>query len=187
MTIHQKVTRPGYTGWFSDTYQSLEAGIAECQAQWPDAVVTTAEMAPNDWQGIKKETCIVVTIGPETLYRAEVIADSSGKWTGNAMRYVTREAAEDAARDLSARWTLVREWRVVPDAGTDVGATVLIGRLGIHHGSAVCIGRRGEDKTCTWRHVSRPAWFDGAEVIEDRSLQEVMRKVIEEGERRYGR
>jgi uncharacterized protein involved in type VI secretion and phage assembly len=45
-------------------------------------------------------------------YRVMVIADSSGQFCGNGMRYPTREAAEVAARDLFARWTLVTEWRV---------------------------------------------------------------------------
>lgn len=46
-------------------------------------------------------------------YKIEVIADSSGQWAGNAMRYATQEEAEAAARDLASRWVLVREWRVV--------------------------------------------------------------------------
>lgn len=44
----------------------------------------------------------------------EVIADSSGKWCGNALRFATRGEAEDNVRDLSWRWLLVRETRVVP-------------------------------------------------------------------------
>jgi hypothetical protein len=48
------------------------------------------------------------------MFKVEVIADSSGKWCGNAMRFATREGAEAYARDLAWRWTLVREWRVVP-------------------------------------------------------------------------
>lgn len=46
-------------------------------------------------------------------YKPEVIADSSGKWAGNALRFATREEAEAQVRDLSWRWTLVRETRVV--------------------------------------------------------------------------
>ena len=44
----------------------------------------------------------------------EVIADSSGEWTGNGLRFATREAAETWAKDLSYRWFLVRETRAVP-------------------------------------------------------------------------
>lgn len=46
-------------------------------------------------------------------FAVEVIADSSGEWAGNGMRYETREPAEAAARDLMSRWFLVREWRVI--------------------------------------------------------------------------
>lgn len=47
-------------------------------------------------------------------FKIEVIADSSGKWVGNGCRYPTREMAERAARNLSDRWTLVRDYRAVP-------------------------------------------------------------------------
>ena len=43
----------------------------------------------------------------------EVIADSSGVWAGNGLRFATKEAAEAWVLDLSMRWTLVRETRVV--------------------------------------------------------------------------
>ncbi len=49
-------------------------------------------------------------------YAAEVIADASGKWCGNALRFATREEAEVYARDLFSRWTLVKEFRVVESA-----------------------------------------------------------------------
>jgi len=47
-------------------------------------------------------------------YKVEVIADNSGKWVSNALRFPTKEKAEEYGRDLSARWTAVREWRAVP-------------------------------------------------------------------------
>jgi hypothetical protein len=50
-------------------------------------------------------------------YVAEVIADHTGKWIPNGLRFATREAAEAYAADLAWRWTAVREWRVV--ASTD--------------------------------------------------------------------
>lgn len=46
-------------------------------------------------------------------FKAEVIADSSGKWAGNALVFPTREQAEDYVRDLAGRWTLVIDTRVV--------------------------------------------------------------------------
>jgi hypothetical protein len=46
-------------------------------------------------------------------YAAEVIADSSGEWVGNALRFATKAEAETYAKDLYSRWTAVKEWRVV--------------------------------------------------------------------------
>jgi hypothetical protein len=47
------------------------------------------------------------------MFKVEVMADRSGEWCGNGLRFDTREKAEAYARDLWSRWTLVREWRVV--------------------------------------------------------------------------
>jgi hypothetical protein len=46
-------------------------------------------------------------------FRPELIADSSGKWCGNALRFATREEAEANVQDLMTRWTSVRETRVI--------------------------------------------------------------------------
>ena len=44
-------------------------------------------------------------------YKPEVITNSSGKWSDNALRFATQKEAEDNTRDLFGRWTLVTEWR----------------------------------------------------------------------------
>lgn len=46
-------------------------------------------------------------------FAAEVVADNSGKFYGNALRFATRQEAETYARTLEWNWTAVREWRVV--------------------------------------------------------------------------
>lgn len=46
----------------------------------------------------------------------EVIADSSGKFCGNAVRVATRQEAEAYARHKKASWTLVQETRVIESA-----------------------------------------------------------------------
>jgi len=46
-------------------------------------------------------------------FKPEVIADSSGQFVGNALRFATREEAEANVRDLAMRWIAVRETRVV--------------------------------------------------------------------------
>jgi hypothetical protein len=46
-------------------------------------------------------------------WKPEVIADSTGKWAGNALRFATKEEAEQNVLALSLRWLAVRETRVV--------------------------------------------------------------------------
>jgi hypothetical protein len=45
-------------------------------------------------------------------FKVEVIADNSGKWYSNSVRFATAPEAEAAGHDLAGRWTLVQEWRV---------------------------------------------------------------------------
>jgi hypothetical protein len=42
-----------------------------------------------------------------------VIADESGLWTSNALRFATHDEAQMYALDLGCRWTAVRNARVV--------------------------------------------------------------------------
>ena len=44
-------------------------------------------------------------------WKPEVIADSTGKWYDNALRFATREEAAASARELSMRWLAVRDWQ----------------------------------------------------------------------------
>lgn len=46
-------------------------------------------------------------------WKAEVIADNSGQWVSNGLRFATQQEAEGYARDLMYRWTAVREIRTV--------------------------------------------------------------------------
>ena len=52
-------------------------------------------------------------------YHVEVntVSCAPDAWTGNAVDHDTPEAAEEAARDLFARWTAVKFWRVTDDEG----------------------------------------------------------------------
>lgn len=47
------------------------------------------------------------------MFKVEVIADNSGTWTGNGLRFETVDEAEKYAIDLAGRWTAVRRWRVL--------------------------------------------------------------------------
>jgi hypothetical protein len=55
---------------------------------------------------------VEIPAGPKS-WAPEVIADNSGKWVGNALRFATREEAQANVENLMYRWTLVREIRVV--------------------------------------------------------------------------
>jgi hypothetical protein len=61
-------------------------------------------------------------------YAAEVVADDSGEWVGNGVRWplteAGRKAAESYVSNLAWRWTLVRDTRVVesPDDPSAVDA-----------------------------------------------------------------
>jgi hypothetical protein len=46
-------------------------------------------------------------------FKPEVIADSTGKFFGNALAFATKEEAEANVRDLSMKWMAVRETRAV--------------------------------------------------------------------------
>jgi hypothetical protein len=57
----------------------------------------------------------------EGRYRVEVIADDSGQFVANALRFDTAAEARAYAEALADRWTLVRSWRVV-DGQTEATA-----------------------------------------------------------------
>jgi hypothetical protein len=46
-------------------------------------------------------------------WKPEVIADSTGNWVGNALRFATKEEAEANVANLKSRWMMVMETRVV--------------------------------------------------------------------------
>lgn len=46
-------------------------------------------------------------------FAAQVVADSTGKFVGNALRFATKEEAERYAQDLFNRWMSCTDKRVV--------------------------------------------------------------------------
>ena len=46
-------------------------------------------------------------------YRAEVVAERGGKWSGNGLRFATEREAKIYVANLTMRWTLVTDTRVV--------------------------------------------------------------------------
>lgn len=59
-----------------------------------------------------------MTAEQETVvsWRPEFIADDSGKWASNGLRFATKEEAEISAKDTERRWMLVRQIRVMPSS-----------------------------------------------------------------------
>jgi nicotinamide riboside kinase len=46
-------------------------------------------------------------------WRPEVIADNSGEWVANSLRFATKEEAEANVQNLMMRWISVQQTRVV--------------------------------------------------------------------------
>ena len=63
---------------------------------------------------MKVDTSLADAAPNAASYAAEVQADSSGKWAGNALRFGTIDEAKSYVLDLYCRWTLVSACRVVP-------------------------------------------------------------------------
>lgn len=61
-------------------------------------------------------------------YKPEVIADGSGQWCGNALRFATEQEAQHYVNDLMMRWLSVRDTRIVPSED-DVNARIVNNRL----------------------------------------------------------
>jgi hypothetical protein len=59
---------------------------------------------------------------------AEVIADTNGAWTPNALRFATKQEAEAYVLDLASRWTAVRKTRTV-EVNHPVNYRYVVGQL----------------------------------------------------------
>lgn len=49
-------------------------------------------------------------------FTGEVIADGSGQWAGNGLRFATEQEARESVADLMRRWWLVTDTRIVQSA-----------------------------------------------------------------------
>jgi hypothetical protein len=63
-----------------------------------------------------------------TSWKGEVIADDTGTWTSNAMRFATDAEAKQYVYDLAMRWLAVREWRTMPSPDP-VNYAIIDGKL----------------------------------------------------------
>jgi hypothetical protein len=62
-------------------------------------------------------------------FKPEVIADNSGQWSANALRFATEAEAKLWNSDLALRWTAVRDTRVVE---CDDPVTARMDKVGEH-------------------------------------------------------
>jgi hypothetical protein len=105
------------------TYLGDKLYIEKVQPHWPDAakaqgkyhlLIERDEWISNDLEMLECELYgWAKSAGYFKSWAAEVIADSSGKWVGNALRFATATEAERYVSDLAMRWTAVRQTRVV--------------------------------------------------------------------------
>jgi len=61
-------------------------------------------------------------------WKPEVQTDNTGKWYDNALRFATRDEAENSARDLQMRWFAVQDTRA-SESGDPVNYSYIDGVL----------------------------------------------------------
>jgi hypothetical protein len=61
-------------------------------------------------------------------WKPEVVADSTGNWYSNALRFATEDEAKASASELSMRWLAVREWRAT-ECDDPVTHAIVDGRM----------------------------------------------------------
>jgi hypothetical protein len=94
-----------------DVIQALRLWVkASTNGQRKAALTRVQNVLQAMWPEAKHIACVF----PDRTWAAEVIADSSGRWSGNGLRFGTQLQAEAYARDLYSRWTLVTEFRATP-------------------------------------------------------------------------
>src|ERR1700737_337360 len=112
----------------------VSRGYSVTIGRWPRASPTKQQPRPlplpiSRWVGPRRRS-IPLREGVHPMsFKPEVIADTSGKWCGNALCFLaTREEAEANVQDLMMRWFAVRETRVVQSDDT-VNYLYMDGRL----------------------------------------------------------
>jgi hypothetical protein len=76
--------------------------------KWDD--IGVMGVSPNDLEKVTGSQRQLEGFGS---FKAEVIADNSGRWVGNELRFATEKEANEYGLDLSMRWTAVRDVRTV--------------------------------------------------------------------------
>lgn len=77
-------------------------------------------------------------------WKPEVIADKSGKWYGNALRFETKQEAEWNVINLASRWMMVTDWRA-----TECDDPVNYRWIGEHDGHLEIVKEEKNDESFT--------------------------------------
>src|ERR1700694_4363842 len=117
-----------------ETCRLASPGYSPNTGRWPRSSPTRQQQPDafalpiSRWVGPRRRS-IPLREGVHPMsFKPEVIADPSGKWCGNALRFATREEAEANVQDLMMRWFAVRETRVV-ESDDPVNYRYVDGRL----------------------------------------------------------
>src|ERR1700730_7276106 len=117
-----------------ETQLPASPGYFPSIARWPRSSPTKLQQPDafalpiSRWVGPRRRSIpLREGVHPMSL-KPEVIADTSGKWCGNALRFATREEAEANVSDLMVRWFAVRETRIV-ESDDPVNYLYIDGRL----------------------------------------------------------
>src|SRR6202011_731565 len=117
-----------------ETCRLASPGYSPTIARWP-RLSPTRQQQPDAfalpisrWVGPRRRSIPLQEGIHPMSFKPEVIADPSGKWAGNALRFATREEAEANVQDLMMRWFAVRETRVV-ESDDPVNYRYVDGRL----------------------------------------------------------
>jgi hypothetical protein len=101
----------GFSGYMPNEYTTLEAFTQNLPNKFKPyldeqvlRLLAEHAMDPNTGR-------VVVDLS-ERSWKVELIADDTGKWATNSIRFATSSEAEEYALDLTFRWTSVREYRV---------------------------------------------------------------------------
>lgn len=110
-------------GWKHEEYcriNKLEIEVSKAREIVTRAIESYVKTDPYEGENMIKCECATWATDYDfkhclsAKYRVEVIADNSGQWwCGNGLKFDTYAEAKEYAIDLFARWTAVREWRVV--------------------------------------------------------------------------
>src|ERR1700694_4012761 len=117
-----------------ETCRPASRGYSGTTGRWPRSSPTRQQQPDafalpiSRWVGPRRRS-IPLRKGVHPMsFKPEVIADPSGKWCGNALRFATRHEAEANVQDLMMRWFAVRETRVV-ESDDPVNYRYVDGRL----------------------------------------------------------